>query len=46
MMNFAIKMMDFAMWKVGTAAEPHITELAAAVDNMAEPLELPLAPWS
>ena len=33
-------------WNSGTAADPHIIELEAAVDNQAEPEDLPLAPWS
>ena len=33
-------------WNAGTVAEPHQLELLAAVDNKAEPEELPLAPWS
>ena len=33
-------------WKAGTTAEPHEIELLAAVDNKAEPEDLPLAPWS
>ena len=33
-------------WHAGTDADPHIIELLAAVDNMAEPEDLPLAPWS
>jgi len=35
-----------AAWKAGTAAEPHVIELLAAVDNKAEREDLPLAPWS
>ena len=35
-----------AKWNAGTAANPHIIELQAAVDNKAEPEDLPLAPWS
>ena len=35
-----------AAWRAGTAAEPHVVELLAAVDNMVEPEDLPLAPWS
>ena len=35
-----------ATWNAGTAAEPHVIELEAAVDNQAEPEDLPLAPWS
>ena len=33
-------------WNAGTDAEPHVIELLAAVDNKAEPEDLPLAPWS
>ena len=32
-------------WRAGTTAEPHEIELLAAVDNKAEPEDLPLAPW-
>ena len=35
-----------ARWRAGTTAEPHEIELLAAVDNMEEPEDLPLAPWS
>eukprot|EP01045_Picozoa_sp_COSAG04_P028683 COSAG04_NODE_4518_length_2040_cov_1.781041_4_plen_203_part_00 len=35
-----------ARWRAGTAAEPHVVELQAAVDNKEEPEDLPLAPWS
>ena len=35
-----------ARWGAGTAAAPHEIELLAAVDNKAEPEDLPLAPWS
>ena len=35
-----------AIWNAGTDADPHIIELQAAVDNKAEPEDLPLAPWS
>ena len=35
-----------AKWRAGTVAEPHVVELLAAVDNKAEPEDLPLAPWS
>ena len=35
-----------AEWRAGTAAEPHVIELLAAVDNKGEPEGLPLAPWS
>ena len=35
-----------AQWRAGTDAEPHLIELDAAVDNKAEPEDLPLAPWS
>ena len=35
-----------ATWNAGTAAAPHEIELLAAVDNKAEPEDLPLAPWS
>ena len=35
-----------ARWRAGTTAEPHEIELLAAVDNKAEPEDLPLAPWS
>ena len=33
-------------WSAGTVAQPHVIELLAAVDNKAEPEDLPLAPWS
>ena len=33
-------------WNAGTDAAPHEIELLAAVDNKAEPEDLPLAPWS
>ena len=33
-------------WNAGTAADPHVIELQAAVDNKAEREDLPLAPWS
>jgi hypothetical protein len=33
-------------WRSGTTASPHIIEVLAAVDNMKEPEDLPLAPWS
>eukprot|EP01045_Picozoa_sp_COSAG04_P016512 COSAG04_NODE_1384_length_6988_cov_5.001161_1_plen_1277_part_00 len=33
-------------WGAGTNADPYEIELHAAVDNMEEPLDLPLAPWS
>jgi hypothetical protein len=33
-------------WNAGSDAEPHVIELVAAVDNKAEPEDLPLAPWS
>ena len=33
-------------WKAGSDADPHVVELEAAVDNKAEPEDLPLAPWS
>jgi hypothetical protein len=33
-------------WKSGSDADPHVIELEAAVDNKAEPEDLPLAPWS
>ena len=35
-----------ATWNAGTAADPHVIELRAAVDNQAEPEDVPLAPWS
>ena len=35
-----------ARWNAGTVAAPHEIELLAAVDNKAEPEDLPLAPWS
>ena len=35
-----------ATWSSGTVAEPHEIELLAAVDNKAEPEDLPPAPWS
>ena len=35
-----------ADWRAGTTADPHVVELLAAVDNMAEPEGLNLAPWS
>ena len=35
-----------ASWNAGTVADPHVIELLAAVDNKAEPEDLPLAPWS
>jgi hypothetical protein len=35
-----------AKWNAGTAADPHVIELLAAVDNKHEPEDLPLAPWS
>jgi hypothetical protein len=37
-----------ATWNTGTASDPHIIELFAAVDNKdaAWPEDLPLAPWS
>ena len=35
-----------AAWNAGTAADPHVIELRAAVDNKEEPEDLPLAPWS
>ena len=35
-----------ATWNAGTTADPHVIELEAAVDNQAEPEDLPLAPWS
>ena len=35
-----------AAWNAGTTADPHVVELEAAVDNQAEPEDLPLAPWS
>lgn len=35
-----------ASWKAGTADDPHIIELLAAVDNQEASEELPLAPWS
>jgi hypothetical protein len=35
-------------WSAGTAADPHVVELLAAVDNKdpTYPEDLPLAPWS
>ena len=35
-----------ARWRAGTAADPHVVELLAAVDNKQAPEDLPLAPWS
>ena len=35
-----------AAWNAGTPEAPHEIELLAAVDNKAEPEDLPLAPWS
>ena len=35
-----------ARWNQGTKADPHEIELQVAVDNKAEPEDLPLAPWS
>ena len=35
-----------ATWNAGTDADAHVIELRAAVDNRAEPEDLPLAPWS
>ena len=35
-----------ASWNAGTAANPHVIELLAAVDNQEAPEDLPLAPWS
>eukprot|EP01045_Picozoa_sp_COSAG04_P012309 COSAG04_NODE_823_length_10051_cov_18.357617_7_plen_392_part_00 len=35
-----------AVWRAGTAEEPHEIELLAAVDNQEESEGLPLAPWS
>jgi hypothetical protein len=35
-----------ASWNAGTNAAPHEITLLAAVDNKAEPEDLPLAPWS
>ena len=35
-----------ATWFSGSAANPHVIELEAAVDNKEEPEDLPLAPWS
>ena len=32
-------------WKEGTAQEPHIIDIDAAIDNKNEPQNLPLAPW-
>ena len=34
-----------AQWRAGTAKQPHVVELLAAVDNKEEPEDLPLAPW-
>jgi hypothetical protein len=33
-------------WNAGSIDQPHAIELLAAVDNMDEPEDLPLAPWS
>ena len=35
-----------ATWSAGTAADPHVIELAAAPDNKGPSEKLPLAPWS
>ena len=35
-----------ATWNNGTASNPHVIELMAAVDNKAEREDLPFAPWS
>jgi hypothetical protein len=35
-----------AEWRAGTASEPHIITLEAAVDNACESQALPLAPWN
>ena len=35
-----------AEWNTGTDNDPHVIELVAAVDNKAEPEDLPLAPWA
>ena len=35
-----------ASWNAGTPEDPSVIKLLAAVDNKAEPLDLPVAPWS
>ena len=32
-------------WNAGTAREPHVVDLDAAIDNAEEPEDVPLAPW-
>jgi hypothetical protein len=34
-----------ATWNAGDDDDPHVVELAAAVDNRKEAEDLPLAPW-
>jgi len=36
----------FTQWRAGTRTKPHIIHISAAVDNLDEPEDLPLAPWA
>ena len=45
---FTVQRVEWSVLGAGgaTADQPHIVHLEAAVDNLKEPEDLPVAPWS